>query len=272
MIAPLDPGGRGVDILRSCYRVKWKLFRDSDTLYPVEWFFTETDKTLPFPTSYNTNRYDDPRANKPVGPQKSPRPKFLDGVPPPGRFGQAIMGTPEQFLTGAKTTDALPPRQTTNCVPSPIVHSAGGLLLATKGIGRRLPTVQAGQLLGLQVHACNLINFAGYTDVCSKAMATSVAGGVHCITPGTELPLVWDPTIPAFVSGAPTDPLWVQWDSMGLPSHQSRITWRCPLFGTHYSLVAFTGAHPIFAEGVTISPGCCGGHNEAFGWHCQTEV
>lgn len=111
----LNPGGRVVELLRSCYQTEAYLTEDSDTQTTIVWKWCEPDApVLGVPTRINSRQWDDPSTRHP--PRNVPPP---EGVFPgevigadrtwdnggPGVPVGPLLGTPDQWLNGASAAE-----------------------------------------------------------------------------------------------------------------------------------------------------------------------
>jgi hypothetical protein len=112
----LEPGGLAVDVVRSCYSTKARLFRDDPTETDITWYFVPEDRPfLPFPTAISSRNWDATTTIWPAGKENPPSGNGTEvgeviGAPRPWRNGSDPVhypglhpvGTPEEFARGLK--------------------------------------------------------------------------------------------------------------------------------------------------------------------------
>ncbi len=99
---PMSPCGMAVDMLRSCYRTRMRVTKESTQLASVRWFFCAPDaKPLPFMTPFSSTNWSTEQCFD-DGPGEQPgEPKIYDkGERNPAYTGQHYCGTEQDFQGG----------------------------------------------------------------------------------------------------------------------------------------------------------------------------
>lgn len=115
----MNPCGRIVDLMRSCYKAQVAFFRDDPgILSGVQWYFVpETNPQLGLNNHFYSRiweRKDEPA--DPIGEQYAPVP-WRGGKPPYPVSVGGLCGTEEQWANGALLSDPIPPSWPGTLIP-----------------------------------------------------------------------------------------------------------------------------------------------------------
>lgn len=165
----MNPCGRTVQQLRSCYTADVKFFADSDVTTQVMWYFTpQSREWLGLEHSFGTSVWDeDWMPEPPIGEVRGSE-VYSKGYPPYPVPGAGLCGSSEQWLNGASINDSVPAYQPGTLIPVccsvPQKDVAtGGLAIGGTAAGFRVgvPCNCLGSMTPYQL----TVTFTGFTGV-----------------------------------------------------------------------------------------------------------
>lgn len=111
MTPPCTVCGYAVEWKRSCYRSKWRLFRDSDTATAGRYFFNDNAPFYPGEHNlWSANWISDEQEEGTLGEIKGTRQQWDNGAAPPVRPLPVLVGNPECITLGDRISTADPDR------------------------------------------------------------------------------------------------------------------------------------------------------------------
>lgn len=137
----MNPCGRIVDVLRSCYAADFRFWHDSPKLLRCEWCFVPDDRPLiPFAHAFGSRLYERDDGDEPaIGERYEPHPWRGGSCGCADPVG-GLCGSPKQWLEGTSIKEPLPATHPGTSVPKccqlPVIVACGGEAYGRPGFGR----------------------------------------------------------------------------------------------------------------------------------------
>jgi len=136
----VNPCGRIVDVLRSCYTAEMRFFKDSPKKTRVHWYAVpDTAEVIPWAHSFASRIYErDDEPQEAIGELYAPTPWRACSPPCPTTSG-GLCGDEAAWQFGVSVAAVVPPPYPNTNVPTccaqPLVGSCGGMALGRAGFG-----------------------------------------------------------------------------------------------------------------------------------------